>query len=308
MDMGFEEIDYMHELAENFYFVQGDGRGLFPHCNGYLLTGEETVLIDTGIGEGKIREIDERSRIDVVIITHSHPDHILNWDLLEDRHLLLPQQTPDAVYDLELLGQRFAGTLEGGARWVEVFGRGLGLVPLREPDGRFADGDLLKVGGAELEAIHAPGHLDDYYCFLDRNSGTLITADIDFSSFGPWYCNPEADIELFQANIRKLMGLPYSRACSSHNTPVKGRAINEFDAFMSGFDRHRRTVLELCHPSTTVEEMTAMSPFFKGRIPDKVIQRTFEGNMIKKILALLVRDGAVEESEGRFLRTDQPDC
>ena len=302
MGTGFEEIDYIHELAENFYFVQGDSRGLFPHCNGYLLTGEETVLIDTGIGKGKIREIDEKSRIDVVIITHSHPDHILNWDLLEDRHLLLPQQTPDAVYDLELLGQRFAGTLEGGARWVKVFGRGLGLVPLREPDGRFADGDLLKIGGAELEAIHAPGHLDDHYCFLDRKSGILITADIDFSSFGPWYCNPEADIELFRANIRKLMALPYSQACSSHNTPIKGRAVSEFEAFMAGFDRHRRTVLELCHPSTTVEEITAKSPFFKGRFLDRVIQRTFEGNMIKKILALLVRDGAVEESVGRFRR------
>ena len=302
MGMEFEEMDYIHELVENFYFVQGDGRGLFPHCNGYLLTGEETVLIDTGIGKGKIREIDEKSRIDVVIITHSHPDHILNWDLLKDRHLLLPQQTPDAVHDLELLGQRFAGTLEGGARWVEVIGRGLGLLPLREPNGRFADGDLLKVGGAELEAIHAPGHLDDHYCFLDRKSGILITADIDFSSFGPWYCNPEADIELFRANIRKLMALPYSRACSSHNTPMKGRAISEFEAFMAGFERHRRTVLELCHPSTTVEEITAISPFFKGRIPDEVIQRTFEGNMIKKILTLLVRDGAVEESEGRFRR------
>ncbi|MBW1852957.1 MAG: MBL fold metallo-hydrolase [Deltaproteobacteria bacterium] len=89
MGIGFEEIDYIHELAANFYFVQGDGRGLFPYCNGYLLTGEETVLIDTGIGEGKIREIDKKSRIDVVIITHSHPDHIRNWDLLKDRHLLL---------------------------------------------------------------------------------------------------------------------------------------------------------------------------------------------------------------------------
>jgi len=302
MGMGFEGMDGIYELAANFYFVQGDGRGLFPYCNGYLLTGEETVLIDTGMGEGKIREIDKRSRIDVVIITHSHPDHIRSWDLLKDRHLLLPQQTPDAVHDLELLGQRFAGTLEGGAGWVEVFGRGLGILPLREPDGRFDDGDLLKVGGAELEAIHAPGHLDDHYCFLDRKSGTLITTDIDFSSFGPWYCNPEADIELFQATVEKVMSLPCSRVCSSHKTPMKGRATREFEAFMAGFERHKRTVLELCRPSMTVEEITAMSPFFKGGIPDKVIQRTFEGNMIKKILALLVRDGAVEESEGRFRR------
>ena len=183
-----------------------------------------------------------------------------------------------------------------------MFGRGLGLYPLREPDGRFGHGDLLKVGGSELEAIHAPGHLNDHYCFLDRRTGILITTDIDFSSFGPWYCNPEADIELFQATVRKIMSLPFSRVCSSHKEPFEGRATTEFEAFLAGFDRHRRTVLELCHPYTTIEEITAVSPFFKGRMPDKVIQRTFEGNMIRKILALLVRDGLVEESEGCFRR------
>lgn len=300
--MGFEEIDYIHALAENFYFVQGDGQGHFPFCNGYLLSGKETFLIDVGMGAEKIKEIDAKKRIDGVIITHSHPDHILNWGLLRDRYLLLPEETPDAVSDLDLLGQRFAGNQEGGARWVEVFGRGLGLYPLREPDGRFCHGDLLKVGGAELEAIHAPGHLNDHYCFLDRRTGILITTDIDFSPFGPWYCNPEADIEVFQATVKKIMSLPFSRVCSSHSEPFEDRATTEFETFLADFDRHRRTVLDLCHPYTTIEEITAMSPFFKGRMPDKVIQRTFEGNMIRKILALLVRDGLVEESEGCFRR------
>lgn len=302
MSMGFEEMDYIYELDENFYFVQGDGRGQFPFCNGYLFTGEETVLIDVGMGERRIKEIDAKKRIDVVIITHSHPDHILNWGLLKDRHLLLPKETPDAVRDLDLLGQRFAGNQEGGVRWVEVFGRGLGLLALREPDDRFGDGEVLKVGGTELESIHAPGHLNDHYCFLDRKSGTLITTDIDFSSFGPWYCNPEGDIELFQDSVRKIMSLPRSRVCASHKEPIKGSATNEFEAFLAGFDRHMRTVLELCHHPTTIEEMTAISPFFKGRIPDMVIQRTFEGNMIKNILALLVKGGFVEESEGCFQR------
>jgi glyoxylase-like metal-dependent hydrolase (beta-lactamase superfamily II) len=300
MGIGYEGMDFIYELTPNFYFVQGDGRGLFPYCNGYLLTGEETVLIDTGIGEEKIREIDKKSRIDVVIISHSHPDHIRNWDMLKDRHLLLPRETPDAVHDIELLGQRFAGTVEGGARWVEIFGRGLGILPLREPDGRFGDGDLLEAGGTELEVIHAPGHLDDHYCFLHRKSGTIITTDVDFSSFGPWYSNPESDIELFQAAIKKIMTFPYDRVCSSHKTPMKGRAVKEFEAFLAGFERHKRTVLKLCGSSTTVEEITARSPFFKGQIPDRVIQRTFEGNMIRKILDLLVRDGAVEKSKGRF--------
>jgi len=31
MAMGFESMDDIYELAANLYFVQGDGRGLFPY-------------------------------------------------------------------------------------------------------------------------------------------------------------------------------------------------------------------------------------------------------------------------------------
>jgi len=40
-----------------------------------------------------------------------------------------------------------------------------------------------------------------------HRTGILITTDMDFSSFGPWYCNSEADKEFFQATVRKILAL-----------------------------------------------------------------------------------------------------
>jgi hypothetical protein len=43
-----------------------------------------------------------------------------------------------------------------------------------------------------------------------------------------------------------------------------------------------------------------VSPFYGNAFQDKVAQRIFEGHMVSKNLALLVRDGLVEKSNGRF--------
>jgi hydroxyacylglutathione hydrolase len=292
--------NHLTKLSENVYWVEGEGKGRFPSCHGFLFSGRETVLIDAGMGEERIREIDRHKRIDILVITHSHPDHIRNWPLLKDRHILLPVETPDAVKDMQLLGERLVGTVEGGAHWARWAGTAFGLRPLRDPDGRYKDGDVLQIGGVELEAIHAPGHIEDHYCFLERNSGTLMTTDIDLTGFGPWYGNVESDIESFEASVKKIMSLSYKRVCSSHKASIEGDATADFEAFLAGFRRQRNAVMELCRTPSTLEEMVDASPFYGNAFRDKVAQRIFEGHMVSKNLALLIRDGLVEKSNGRF--------
>jgi glyoxylase-like metal-dependent hydrolase (beta-lactamase superfamily II) len=294
--------DEIKKLDENISFVPGENRGRFPACHGFLLDGHETVLIDAGIGEDRIRAIDREKRIDVLIITHSHPDHIRCWNLLHDRVIMVPLETPDVVTDLDLLGERFLGSPESGRKWARFVG-GFGVSALREPDQRYSDGELLQLGGCDLEAFHAPGHLKDHYCFFERKSGTLITTDIDFTSFGPWYGNPEADIEAFIGDVKKVMALPYTRVCSSHKPPIEGDATDRFEAFLRSFDRQRQAVLELCGRPTTLDDLLAASPFYRNAFPNKEIQRLFETNLVRKNLELLQRDGLIEKSNGRYLRT-----
>ena len=291
----------MIKLAPDLYMIQGDNKARFPFCNGFLITGSETVLIDTGIGGEKLKEIDKASRIDRVIISHSHPDHIAGCNLLTDRHLMLPAETGPEVHDLLELGTRFTGTLENGKKWAAFVKKYLNIEPLRAPDARYGNGEILDFGSVRIEAIHVPGHLDDHYCFFDHESKTLLSTDIDFSSFGPWYGNPECAIEPFIKGIQTVMAFPYDRVCSSHKPPVDGASAKDaFDRFLEMFDRHRQIILDLCDPPATLDRMVAISPFYNNKLKDTFVQNVFEKNMIAKNLDLLIRDGRVAESGGVF--------
>lgn len=299
-----EPTDSIVPLAKNLFWLKAPGRGKFPYCNGFLITGKETVMIDAGLGEKAIREIDSRKRIDRLVISHSHSDHILRWHLLKDRHLMLPKETPDEIGDLLQLGIRFTGTEEKGRLWREKVADGCGLKPMRPPDSRFSDGDLIDCGGITLQAIHAPGHLNDHYCFLVQESGILLTTDIDFDSFGPWYGNPESDIDLFKQSARKVQEYPFEWVCSSHKAPIaKKDAQQAFASYLAVFDRQQQLILEQCRIPQTVAAMVEHSPIYLNKMPIRSVQMIIEENIIRKILVQLTRQGLVEDKNGLYIQT-----
>ncbi len=301
--MRLEDRKDVLQLTQTLYRIEGPNQSKFPFCAGYLFLDKAVVLIDAGIGEAKLKEIDKLKPIDILIISHSHPDHLLSWHLLSDRRILAPKEMPH-MGDLEAMGRRFTGSADKGAYWAKVLGRPLGLRPLREPDGRFGNRSLLKMGATQLEAIHCPGHLADHYCFFDRTSGMLLTTDIDFAAFGPWYGNAECDIRQFKKSVRRLMKFPAVKLCPSHRETVNENTEAALAAFLQGFDRHRRTILELCSPPRSLQQMVALSPFYRNRMPDKILQRIFEEPMITKNLDLLLEEGVIEEKFGHYRRVD----
>ncbi len=291
-------------LTGNIYLATAPGQSRFPYCNGFLIDGPETVLIDAGIGVERLRALDRIRRIDILIISHSHPDHILAWHVLKDRHLFLPRETPASIADIYQLGLRFTDTVAKAEHWAQRIGRELGVQPLRLPVGHYGDGDVFEVAGVKLQAIHAPGHLDDHYCFLETKSGTLLTTDIDFTGFGPWYGNPECDIEMFKQSIRKVMAFPHQRVCSSHKPAFEGDASDLFRSYLNIFGRHEQVVLDLCETPRSLSEMVTASPFYRNKAPDRIVQNIFEEQMITKNLEILIQQNRVEKKENKFSRAD----
>lgn len=293
MFMNILQNEQVQKIAEHIYLLKAPQKGQFPYCHGFLFTGDKNILIDAGTDSDLITGIDREIGIDSLIISHSHPDHIRRWQVLNHRKLLLPAETPDSVFDLNMLGERFTGTAERGAHWVEVIAKRLGLAPLREPDGRYSDGEIFDTGTLRIEAIHSPGHLDDHYCFFEHVTGTLITTDIDFSSFGPWYGNPEGRIRPFKESVKKLMSIPYSRVCTSHGLPIEGDATGHFHSFLAGFDRQKSEILNFLGAGKTLHEIAAGSPFYRHRFMDTDIQYAFEEHMAAENLAILIEEGLV---------------
>jgi hydroxyacylglutathione hydrolase len=296
-----EKLPFVHPVTPTIYLVGGPGKGRFPHCNGFLLRGDRTVLIDAGIGARRITDIDSTLPIDTLMISHPHPDHILAWHALADRELLLPAQTPDSVLDLTLLGRRFVDGREDAAYWTQAVKKRWGIHAMRPPDRCFDDGQILDFGPIQLQAVHAPGHLIDHYCFLELGSRTLFSIDIDFTGFGPWYGNPESDLRQFRQSVAMLQQLPFDRICSSHKRPIMAADADQaFGRYLAAFDRHLESVLDLCRQGMDLEAMQKASPFYRHRMYDPTLQRIFETQMIRKNLALLIAEGKVVEKQGRY--------
>ena len=300
-----ELTDNLEPLAKDLFWVKAPGNGKFPFCNGFLLTGDEIVLIDAGLGSETILELDKQYKIDTLVISHSHPDHIMSWHCLTDRRILMPKETPEVVSDLDKLGFRFTGTKEKAKSWKARVADGLGLRPMRLPDARYSSGETVGNDKVKLEAIHAPGHLNDHYCFFHEESKTLLSTDIDFDSFGPWYGNPECSIELFKQSIEKVRAYPYEVVCSSHKPPMN-RAEGEvaFETYIGLFDDQKERVLQLCDTPKTLEELIACYPFYRDKMKDKKVQAIFEEMLIFKNLELLLKNELIIQNNNKYIKVD----
>lgn len=196
----------------------------------YLIVGAESaVLFDTGNGIGKIKPVvDQLTDKPVrVLNSHSHFDHIGgNYEF-------------DEVLSV---GTQFSLNKAGGARneqiSVEVSPEALckalpaGVTPQNHQIRPFSisstieDGDVIDIGGRELEVLRIPGHTDDAIALLDRNAGLLWSGDSFYE--GPiWLFFPETDLVAYRKSVARLAALApdLKTIFPAHNTPQADPAL-----------------------------------------------------------------------------------
>ena len=116
--------------------------------NNYLLVDNgEAALIDV---TGTIPELDavlkeNNAQLKYVFLTHAHFDHIMGLKALQDKYQIKVYMHQD---DKEIL--------DGTNNFLTA----VGMDPIEIPtvDVYLKDGDKVKVGNAELDVIHLPGH------------------------------------------------------------------------------------------------------------------------------------------------------
>ena len=196
----------------------------------YLIVGTESaVLFDTGNGIGKIKPVVDRltDKQVRVLNSHSHFDHIGgNYEFDE----------------ILSVGTQFSLDKAGGARneqiSAEVSPEALckalpaGVTPQNHRIRPFSisstieDGDVIDIGGRELEVLRIPGHTDDAIALLDRNAGLLWSGDSFYE--GPiWLFFPETDLAAYRKSVARLAAIaPDLKAVfPAHNTPSADPAL-----------------------------------------------------------------------------------
>ncbi len=122
-------------------------------------------------------------RVDAVLITHSHVDHLNRWSLKaihRDTHLVVPRGSVDVVKDLG-----FAKVTEVTAGdQLEISGLEIQAVPTRHDNGRWRKGDRPEcvgyVVGKDGRRIHHAGDVDfsDHSVFDDIGKQFAIDATL----------------------------------------------------------------------------------------------------------------------------------
>jgi len=153
------EMPDVEVWSERVVVVLGQNPGLFtgPGTNTYLIgTGEERILLDTGQGLPAYLPVLDRAlaetgcRIQEIVLTHGHVDHIGGVASVIERHgALRVSKLPWPEFDTS---------------WpVEV-------TPI-------GDGTLLRTAGATLRALHTPGHAADHLCFVLEEERAIFSGD-----------------------------------------------------------------------------------------------------------------------------------
>jgi glyoxylase-like metal-dependent hydrolase (beta-lactamase superfamily II) len=139
--------------------------------NPYVLTcpvTRQSAVLDVGFEPQQVIELVQREHLDVrwLLSTHAHYDHVAG--------MLAVQEAVGGVFALHEAELPLLSALsEQGAMF--------GFPPAEPPEvGHFlVDGERIKVGEQELEAIFTPGHSPGHIAF--RHGGTVWCADVIFN-------------------------------------------------------------------------------------------------------------------------------
>jgi hydroxyacylglutathione hydrolase len=214
----------IHAIRHSFRIPVGPGITLDRFVYSYLVYGDTINLIDTGVAgcEKNIFEYirstgRDPSEIALVVLTHSHPDHIGAARAIQQVtgcSIAAHPAEREWIEDVEL--QNRERPVPGFASLV----RGSVQVDHELVDGESIEPDETRVG--EMLVLHTPGHSKGSISLLLHNDGALFCGDaIPLAGDLPVYEDAVASVQ----SVRRLHGLKGTRVLlSSWDEPRKGDA------------------------------------------------------------------------------------
>jgi len=166
--------------------------------NIYLISGDRTILIDTGTGFqsdeiiSSLKKMLNGRSLDILILTHRHYDHVGGaGNIIKEFRPKVYAGRMDAqpLRDGDVsstLGDKFGGNLDN-----------MDVTDLN-------DGDVIDIGGHRLRVIDTPGHTIGSISLYDEATGSMFTGDTVFVGGIGRYDLPTASVDELIRSLRKL--------------------------------------------------------------------------------------------------------
>ncbi len=289
--------------------LEGPAKGRYPEGNSLLVEGErEVLIIDPSLGLlGRDGPLPTVAR---VLHSHCHEDHIAGSHLFRD--------VPWHFHELDAVGIRSIDALldiYGFPGWIaesfrDVLVNQFHFVPRADPQ-TFTEDHVFDLGGVTVRALHTPGHTRGHCCFeIEWNESAtprrlIYLADIELTSFGPYYGDAWSDLADFERSLSRVRALEADWYATFHHIGVlEGREaflrrLDKFEAKIA--DRENRLIEFLATPhdmAEIVEHRFVYRPGDAVSFADAVEKRSAEQHLER-----LVEAGKVNAlAEGRFQR------
>ncbi|MDP8254343.1 MAG: MBL fold metallo-hydrolase [Candidatus Alcyoniella australis] len=286
------ELEQLQPIVPGMFLLPAEDNGRFPRSHCIVVRGETEALIDAGCGIERLRALRERWTPELVIASHSHPDHVGGLWLFDDCRIFSPSQHSEIFWRFDPQSQRLTEPGEIAKQWIEFVTQATGVREVGFTD-LYDDGHEFQLGRIKLQAIHAPGHLDDAYVFFEPHHGVALTFDIDLTGFGPWYGHRECDIDQMLDAIELVRALKPKLVVSSHKGIVRDDIDGRLVRYAAVIDQRDARLIELLRNPQTLDQLVEQSPIYGGFPYAPLVMRYWERQMIDKHLARLHQRGLV---------------
>ncbi len=197
----------------------------------YVITGEQTVLIDSGIASTPNEFIFPALEAagltpDLLICTHGHVDHFGGNSGLRERYpnMKIALQQDDALwaedhkrhlYEMYMCMPDTWQFDDGGKSFLDLCGENSAV------DLHLHDGQQLELGSFHFHVIHTQGHSPGHVMLQDSARRIVICGDValgwgalapDVIKTSPYYYNPD----LYMSGIEKALALNGGLYCTEH--------------------------------------------------------------------------------------------
>ena len=292
-------------LSDSVVFIQAESKGRYPYANSLLIQGEVSALIDTGFEPKIAEETAKKYRVDLVINSHCHEDHIACNPYFEKSRVCAHRLAAPAIRNVDLLWEIYGLKGTPAEAWMNAIAEILRLQDSRV-DVEFEDGHIFDLGDTKLQVLHTPGHSRGHCCFLLPEEKIVFLSDIDLTSFGPWYGALDSNVDDFIDSIEKLKRMSFEIAVTSHKGEVfrgEDTIRNRLDQYLNVIYQREEKLLNFLREEHTLEEIVNQAIIYR-KFPDpEEGYKHMERISMQKHLERLIAKGMVQETKKGFKAT-----